>query len=550
MKKHLVPFIVTAFLVFCMSWSPIHAGNCENSVFNPVAEAMIGSGGIYWQPQMSYAELHLAVSCPNGKVFSKIFRSGTTPYLGMSAPDGTSLINGSYTYELRLIPTTGKMLRGSADDSDAVRKQGRKAMTQTGYFTVQNGAMVVSRGGESTINDRDEGNVAEDQLIYDDLIVTGSICVGFDCANGESFGYCTLKLKENNLQLCFEDTSIGSFPTNDWKIQVNDTTSGGASYFTVWDTDGGRRPFTLEAGAPAHSLYVEDYGRVGLGTSIPYVELHIVDGDSPTVRLDQDGSSGWAAQRWDMCGNETNFFIRDVTNGSKLCFRIQPNTPSNTLCMRSTGNVGVGTWSPSQKFHVYSEEVNVGLFESTQSDCWFFLENSDSGDYNSVGIGAIGDALRLRSGDTERIRILASGYVGIGELNPAYPLDFGAQANGAHVTTGGVWVSSSSREYKENINTLSLDEAMETLKNLEPVKFNYKNEKDELYVGFIAEDVPELVATNDRQSMAPMDVTAVLTKVLKEQQLTVAKQQELLQTQQETIRLLTERLTQLEKKVK
>ncbi|HDS15906.1 MAG TPA: hypothetical protein ENN66_04710 [Proteobacteria bacterium] len=69
-----------------------------------------------------------------------------------------------------------------------------------------------------------------------------------------------------------------------------------------------------------------------MGTSILYVELHIVDGDSPTVRLDQNGSNGWAPQKWDLCGNETNFFIRDVTNGSALCFRIQPSTPSNTLC--------------------------------------------------------------------------------------------------------------------------------------------------------------------------------------------------------------------------
>ena len=73
------------------------------------------------------------------------------------------------------------------------------------------------------------------------------------------------------------------------------------------------------------------YGRVGLGTSVPYVELHIVDGDTPTVRLDQDGSAGWTAQRWDVAGNETNFFIRDATNGSRLPFRIFPGAPSNSL---------------------------------------------------------------------------------------------------------------------------------------------------------------------------------------------------------------------------
>jgi FtsZ-binding cell division protein ZapB len=51
---------------------------------------------------------------------------------------------------------------------------------------------------------------------------------------------------------------------------------------------------------------------------------------------------------------------------------------------------------------------------------------------------------------------------------------------------------------------------------LEPVRYVYRNSRDEEYVGFIAEDVPELVATNDRKSLAAMDIVAVLTKVVKE----------------------------------
>lgn len=40
----------------------------------------------------------------------------------------------------------------------------------------------------------------------------------------------------------------------------------------------------------------------------------------------------------------------------------------------------------------------------------------------------------------------------------------------------------------------------------------------ESYVGFIAEDVPELVATGDRQGLSAMDIVAVLTKVVQAQQ--------------------------------
>ncbi len=51
---------------------------------------------------------------------------------------------------------------------------------------------------------------------------------------------------------------------------------------------------------------------------------------------------------------------------------------------------------------------------------------------------------------------------------------------------------------------------------LNPIKYNYKTDKDERHVGFIAEDVPDLVAVKDRKGLSPMDIVAVLTKVVQE----------------------------------
>jgi len=64
---------------------------------------------------------------------------------------------------------------------------------------------------------------------------------------------------------------------------------------------------------------------------------------------------------------------------------------------------------------------------------------------------------------------------------------------------------------------LTASEALNTLDELTPVRYNYKVEKDEEYIGFIAEDVPDLVAMSNRKGLSPMDITAVLTKVVKEQ---------------------------------
>ncbi len=90
-------------------------------------------------------------------------------------------------------------------------------------------------------------------------------------------------------------------------------------------------------------------------------------------------------------------------------------------------------------------------------------------------------------------------------------------ASGAHVTAGGVWTNSSSRENKKNIERLPLDTATSALMALQPVVFNYRNEVGEDYVGFIAEDVPELVAVAGRDALSSMDIVAVLTRVVQEQ---------------------------------
>jgi len=197
------------------------------------------------------------------------------------------------------------------------------------------------------------GDPLFDQVILDDLIVDGSACIGFDCVNGESFGFDTLRLKENNLRIKFDDTSVAaSFPRNDWQLTANDSANGGASKFSIDDISGGRTPFTVEAGAPSHALYVDDGGRLGLGTSTPSVDIHAVSGDSPTLRLQQNGTSGFAPQTWDVAGNETNFFVRDVTNGSTLPLRIRPGANTSSIFINSDSAIGIGTASPDARLHV------------------------------------------------------------------------------------------------------------------------------------------------------------------------------------------------------
>jgi hypothetical protein len=325
-----------------------------------------------------------------------------------------------------------------------------------------------------------EGALAtNDFVILDDLIVDGSACIGFDCVNGESFGFDTIRLKENNLRIKFQDTSSSaSFPTNDWQLTANDSANGGVNHFSVDDIDGGRTPFRIEAGAPSWSLYVEDYGRVGLGTSTPVVELHIADSDTPSVRLQQDSSGGWSPQTWDVAGNESNFFIRDATNGSRLPFRIQPSAPSSSLFIASDGDVGLGTSSPAAALAIVRTGSNPKLaLQRTDGDKWVF--------------NAAPSGLRFAANDPTEAQAL---------------LD-----TSGNLTIQGSLTEVSDVNAKENFATVNSREVLETLAGLSITSWNFKFDDPDLrHIGPVAQDFYQAFGLGiDDKHIAPLDTNGV-----------------------------------------
>ncbi|MGE3509644.1 MAG: tail fiber domain-containing protein [Vicinamibacterales bacterium] len=254
--------------------------------------------------------------------------------------------------------------------------------------------------------------------------------------------------------------------------------------------------------------------------------------NTPQVRLDQTSGGGFTAQAWDVAGNEANFFVRDVTNSSRLPFRIRPGAPTSSLDIAATGNIGIGTSSPAQRVHIL-QDVNANSF--------LLMQNSNAGTTAAAVIRTQSDTAMLnfqahagartisRFGQTlggwnEMLAVSGNGFA-IGTFTDV-PLVLGAnsqmrlRATTAGVEVFGTFTNSSSRDYKEGIRTLGASEAVEALAGLQPVKFRYKAQTKE-NLGFIAEDVPDLVAMEGRKSIAPMDLIALLTKVVQEQQKTI-----------------------------
>ncbi|MCA9055298.1 MAG: tail fiber domain-containing protein, partial [Planctomycetaceae bacterium] len=95
----------------------------------------------------------------------------------------------------------------------------------------------------------------------------------------------------------------------------------------------------------------------------------------------------------------------------------------------------------------------------------------------------------------------------------------------AHCTAAGVWTDASSRTHKEQIEPIDRETATMALQAFEPVTYQSKGDATgERYAGFIAEDVPDIVATTDRKGVAAIEVVAVVTKVVQEQQATIEAQ--------------------------
>lgn len=404
------------------------------------ADPVASSKAIVFHPEQKAVAYQLRVVGPNGSAFEDLYMSDepmTVPYERM--PSGWS--EGIYHYEI--VPIRGMRLRSEAQAGGSAVAL-TTAAGESGTFRVEDGTVHVASAqeeGDVTMHKAlSDGITTMDQVIVDDLIVTGSGCVGIDCVNGENFDFDTLRLKENNLRIKFEDTSAGAFPSNDWQLTANDAASGGADRFSIDDVTNATTPFTVIAKAPSNSLYIGSTGRVGFGTSTPVLPLHVMGSDTPGLRMEQTGAGGYTPQTWDVAGNEANFFVRDVTGGSRLPFRISPGAPTSSIDIKATGDVGIGTTTPTANLDVSrAGDVTVRLSNTSGSGVttdWELRNNVATGRFTlSDDPARVRVPLKVAPNATDnllRLGVLASNTVDIkgnlvvtGTITPDYVFDDG-----------------------------------------------------------------------------------------------------------------------------
>jgi hypothetical protein len=316
----------------------------------PAFKARASAGAVLIDPTIRAPAWQLRVMGPDGKVGEDTLLDREAMRIEPKLLGYPRWLEGSYQFEL--VPILGDRHRGDSEAAQAPSNARALGATSVGNFRVVNGALVIAAttAEPAAIQGAGTGGgmvTPADQVIPDDLIVQSSICSGFDCINGESFGADTLRLKENNLRIHFDDTSAAGFPANDWRLVANDSLSGGPSFFAIEDATAARIPFKIAAGAPASAFFLSNTGNLGLGTATPSLDVQMTTTDTPAVRFEQTSAGGFTAQTWDIGANEANFFVRDLTGGSRLSLRIRPGAPTSSLDISNDGDIGMGIASPT-----------------------------------------------------------------------------------------------------------------------------------------------------------------------------------------------------------
>jgi hypothetical protein len=222
-------------------------------------------------------------------------------------------------------------------------------------------------------------------------------------------------------------------------------------------------------------MRIDSSGNVGIGTTSPtsfasnrYLTIDGTDGAGVTLRK--------AGTKYgELAASDTGVFLAG-TSSAPLIF-LTSTTSSGTERMRidSSGNLGIGTSSPLAKVHsqvntfTTADMVAYKAYNNQGVGVYANFQNSATGttitDGFLIGISDAEDAVLhnqeatnmiFSTSATERMRITASGNVGIGNAAPVTPL----HVTGASITTGVVYKSQPAQTSKAAAATLTIAELL------------------------------------------------------------------------------------------
>ena len=458
------------------------AGGAAATQPTALAEATARGTAVDWTVLTPYQRAVLTVSTPDGAVVRSELGPGSAPTFSAFDEEGEARPDGSYNWELRLDPILPPD---------------------------------VGRRLETTLARRDEKAVRKIRRAHGldrELVQSGTFVMSDGAfVAGEASGPDP-QAPEAKLGSVREPVEVISDLIVRGRACVGQACVQGMSFPTA--------PFVVSATVP--NLHFEDTS----GPSSGHDWVFRVNGQP-------FGSSG-------------NFFSLTDLYTATTPLTVTGGAPTNSILVDSTGRVGFRTSTPVGDIHVNTSNTPIIRLEQNSSGGWpaqtWDVAGNDAQFFVRDVTGSSRVPFRIHPGaPTSSFVISSNGFIGLGVATAANPIQ---HVNGAVLTAGGTWQSASSRASKRDIRPLEASDALATLQGLEPVRFYYKAEPGDEYVGFVAEDVPDLVATADHQRLGPLDIVAVLTKVVQQQQTGMNQQQATIDELAVRLRELEQRQTQ------
>ncbi len=187
-------------------------------------------------------------------------------------------------------------------------------------------------------------------------------------------------------------------------------------------------------GIKDYSLFLDNSGNVGIGTSNPGFPLQVSQQDSGSIIAFFRNLKGSATIITHNGSNYTGLGVHDGAGyvGSfftPVDFGVVAGSIERIRINGVSGNVGIGTAQPSRKLEVSSADPDIAMFASAASIGIIAIKNNVT--ETEIGADALGGIvgtdtdsdLRFRTGNVARVMIKhPTGNMGIGTTNPFYKL--------------------------------------------------------------------------------------------------------------------------------